>query len=372
MQVQGSPFVVTGVVGPHDVIGRHDTLAALTDRAMKGRFVLLVAPRRYGKTSLVHRLAYDAARTKDLSVVIVDLLGVQTLDDIAVRLAQAWTRLPQGPLAKAAAAVLPYIAGLDVGGGVVSLRLRPPAGVSSSATLEAVLDIPRAVAERTKRRVLVVLDEFQTIASVPNADAVIRSQIQHQSARVSYLFSGSERSTLRMLFAERSRPLYGQAEQMSMGPFDLGDLGSYVNDRLESTGRDITGPALTAYLAFVAGHPQRSMLVADCMWATVGDGETIDRPEVSAAIALAVERCEAEFDNAYEMLSDAQVRVLRLLAWDEPLTGAGAGRLGLSSGSGRAAAETLTDRGLLHVEVRRYHLIDPLLGEWMRRITTAP
>jgi hypothetical protein len=339
---------------------------------MRGRFVLLVAPRRYGKTSLVHRLAHDASQTKDLSVVIVDLLGVQTLDDIAVRLAQAWTRLPQGPLAKAAATVLPYIAGLDVGGGVVSLRLRPPPGVSSSATLEAVLDIPRAVAERTKRRVLVVLDEFQAIASIADADAVIRSQIQHHSATVSYLFSGSERSTLHMLFAERSRPLYGQAERMSLPPFDLGDLGSYVTDRLESTGRDITGPGLTAYLAFVDGHPQRSMLVADCMWGTVGEGETIDRQEVNDGIASALARCEAEFDSAYEMLSDAQVRVLRLLAWDEPLTGAAAGRLGLSSGSGRAAAETLTDRGLLHLEARRYRLIDPLLAEWMRRINTAP
>lgn len=372
VQVESSPFVVAGVVDPDDVIGRHETLAALRDRAAKGRFVLLVAPRRYGKTSLVHRLRRDAERTKDLSVVIVDLLGVQTLGDIAVRLAQAWTRLPHGPLAKAAATVLPYIAGLDVTGGIVSLHLRPPSGGSSSATLEAVLDIPRAVALRTGRRVLVVLDEFQAISSVEGADAVIRSQIQHHSDLVSYLFSGSERSTLHMLFQERARPLYGQAEQIALEPFDPQDLASYLGDRLEATGRDITAPALTSYLTFVAGHPQRSMLIADCMWSAVDDGATIDRPQVSEAVDSALERCQAELDSTYDLLTRAQVRVLRLLAWNEPLTGAAAGRLGVSQGSARSAAETLTDRGLLHVGERRHHVTDPLLAEWLRRITTSP
>ncbi len=45
--------------------------------------------------------------------------------------------------------------------------------------------MPRAVAERLDRRVLVVLDEFQAIAEVERADAIIRSQIQHHAAQPS-------------------------------------------------------------------------------------------------------------------------------------------------------------------------------------------
>lgn len=372
MRAQGSPFVVAGVAAPEEVIGRHDALAALHDRAARGRFVLLVAPRRYGKTTLVHRLRHDAEETKDLAVVIVDLLGVQTLDDIAVRLAQAWTRLPQSALAKAAAAILPYIAGLDVTGGVVSLRVRPTGAPATPSTLEAVLDIPRSVAERTGRRVLVVLDEFQAIASVDNADAVIRSQIQHHTDRVSYLFSGSERSTLHMLFEQRARPLYSQAEQMGLGPFDPQDLGAYVVERLEATGRDIAPGALTAYLAFVGGHPQRSMLVADSLWATVEEGGTIDRPQLDEALGDALARCRPEFEGALDLLSDSQTRVLRLLAWSQPLTGAAAKRLGATQGAARSAAATLADRGLLHAEGNAYRITDPLLAEYFRRITGRP
>jgi hypothetical protein len=371
MLIEGSPFVVAGPAPADDVIGRHDVLAAITDRAVKGRFVLLTAPRRFGKTTLVRRLQHDSEHTKDFAVVIVDLLGVHTLNDIAVRMAQAWTRLPAGPLARAAAKVLPYIAGLEIGGGAVGVNLRN-AKPGQSTTLEAVLDIPRTVADRTERRVLVVLDEFQSVAAVNRADAVIRSQIQHQTEHVSYLFCGSDQSTTDMLFSDRARPLYGQAERIELGPFDSVELGDYIEDRFGDTNRTITPDALTAYLVAVEGHPQRAMLLADCLWATVPDGGSIDRPELDAALDDAVERCSAEFEATAALLTDAQSRTARLAAWGEPLTGAAAQRLGLSQGSARSAADGLEDRGILRRVDRRFHHIDPLFALWLRRRGPRP
>lgn len=367
MQIQGSPFIVSGPARPEEVIGRHEILAGLADRAARGAFVLLTAPRRYGKTTLIGRLAADAEATKDLHVVTVDLLGVQTLDDIALRCAQAWARLPQGPLARVAAAILPYVAGIDLAGGAVSLAVRNPQ--TPSLALESVLDVPRAVAERSGRRVLVVFDEFQAIADVPRADAIIRSQIQHQTSTTSYLFAGSEQSTLHMLFSDRARPLYGQAEHVELEPFPPDELADYLTRRFDDTARTITDEALRTYLDLTEGHPQRSMLLADCLWGTVDDGGSIDRPHLDAALTEALDRCSAEFDATWELLTDAQSRVLRLRAWDEPLTGAAAARLGLSQGSSRSGAETLRDRGILTDERR---IIDPLLTQWVRRLGSRP
>lgn len=371
MVIATSPFVVAGPAPGSEVIGRAQVLATIADRVAHGRFVLLTAPRRYGKTTLVRRLRDDAAATKDLAVVIADLLGVQTLEDIAVRLGQAWARLPAGPLARAAAKVLPYISGLDVTAGIVSLRVRRPNG-TADRPLEAVLDLPRAVAERTSRRVLVVLDEFQAIASVANADAVIRSQIQHQAEQVSYLFCGSDQSVTDMLFGDRARPLYGQAERVELEPFDPAELGDYVEARLADTDRSISSDALASYLAVVQGHPQRSMLVADAMWGTVPDGGAIDRPQVAEAVDLALARCTDEFTATNGLLSDAQSRTARLAAWGEPLTGAAARRLSLSQGSARSAATGLVQRGFLRMAEGRYQHIDPLFAEWLRRLGPQP
>lgn len=371
MREQASPFVVTGPAPADEVVGRHDVLAGLADRAARGRFVLLTAPRRYGKTTLVRRLAADTERSRDLAVVIVDLLGVQTLDDVAIRMGHAWSRLPEGALAKAAARVLPFVAGVDVAGGVVNVALRPP-GASDARALEAVLEVPRAVARRLGRRVLVVLDEFQAVAGVERADAIIRSQIQHHAEAVSYLFAGSDQSVTEMLFADRSRPLYGQAERVRLGPFDADALAGYLEDRLADSGRTITPAALRRYLEVTGGHPQRAMLVADAAWSAVDDGGSVDLAELAAAVDESLERCREEFGATAAFLSDAQARVARLVAWNEPLTGAAAGRLRLSQGSARAAAAVLVKRGVLRRDGGGHAHIDPLLAEWFRRLGPHP
>jgi hypothetical protein len=371
MNIESSPFAIAGPAAADDLIGRQNLLSALMDRAARGRFVLLTAPRRYGKTTLVRRLARDAAQGKDLAVVIVDLLGVQTLDDIALRMAQAWTRLPSGPIAKAVARVLPFVSGISVAGGVVGLTLQGRAS-AAPGTLESVLDIPRAVAERTGRRILVVLDEFQAIAGIDRADAIIRSQIQHQTEVVSYLFAGSDQSVTEMLFTDRTRPLYGQAERITLPPFDPDALASYVEDRFAGTDRSITSAALAAYLEVVAGHPQRSMLVADAAWATVQAEGTVDLPELARGIDDAISRCADEFTVVLGLLTDAQARVARLVAWNQPLTGAAAARLSLSQGAARAAAKTLSDRGILALRDKHRAHVDPLFAEWLRRLGPMP
>ncbi len=372
VRVESSPFVVSGPAPAGEVIGRADVLAGLADRAARGRFVLLTAPRRYGKTTLVRRLRHDADEAGEFAVVIVDLLGVQTLDDIAARMAQAWVRLPAGRLSRAAAKELPFVSGITVAGGIVNVAVRPPTG-SPAQSLDAVLDIPRAVAERTDRRVLVVLDEFQAIAGVERADAILRAHIQHHTDRVSYLFCGSDQSVTEMLFTDRARPLYGQAERVRLGPFDPDELAAYVDARFEETGRSLSDDALAGFLAVVEGHPQRAMLVADELWRRTSDHEVADRSDLAEAVTSALARCTEEFTATLSLLTDPQARVARLLAWGEPLTGAAAGRLRLSQGSARAAAASLDERGLLRGEARRrYRHVDPLFAEWLRRLDARP
>ncbi|MGH9068519.1 MAG: hypothetical protein ACRD0J_13685, partial [Acidimicrobiales bacterium] len=119
-------------------------------------------------------------------------------------------------------------------------------------TLEGLLRLPYEAAIKTGCRVLVVFDEFQAVAGIANADAVLRSQIQHQRERVSYLFCGSERHLLQAIFADSARPLYGQAEQLRLGPLSPEAAVELVTVKFAETGRE-AGSALTHLVDLVGG-----------------------------------------------------------------------------------------------------------------------
>lgn len=369
--VESSPFVFSGPAPPDDVVGRDDVIAALANRALAGRFTLLTAPRRYGKTSLVRRLQRDAHRRKELVVVVVDLLGIATTGDLAGRMAQAWTRLPAGPVEKAVRRVSRYLPQLTAAAGPVSatVHLRSAGAEADGRTLEAVLDVPYRVAEQLDRRVLVVLDEFQAVADVPRADAVIRSQIQHQTDRVAYLFCGSEQSTLHLLFDDRAAPLYGQAEPFTLRPLPPEAAGRFIDRRFAATGRGVDGVAMGELLLVAGGHPQRTMLLAHHLWEQTPPGTTADVEALEAAVGLALDRTTDEFHGVLSSLSATQRKVVRLAAWHEPWFGRAAARLKLPKSSAQSAVPALRDAGIIDADGR---LVDPLLSEWIRRRDPRP
>ena len=89
----------------------------------------------------------------------------------------------------------------------------------------------------------------------------------------SYVFAGSEPGLMEQLFEDRDRPLYGSAVPMRLGRLAPEDVGAYVAERFEESGRGV-GDALGPLLQSAAGHPQRAMLLAHRLWAVVPPGET--------------------------------------------------------------------------------------------------
>ncbi len=374
MQLQTSPFVFEGPIPPAQLAGRDDELAALRDRAAHGRFCLLYGPRRFGKTSVIGRLAYDCEADKDLAVVVCDLQGVLSMDDISRRLAAAFTGLNHTKVRAALGHVLAGVAdaglraagtrfGIDIGSGVFRPEHSPP-----SHTLETLLSLPPKAAERTGTRVLVVLDEFQAIADVDKADAVLRSQIQHQRERVSYLFSGSEQGILRSLFSERAAPLFGQAERFELGPLPPAVAAGYAADRFDATGRS-PGNVLGSLIQAAGGHPQRLNLLAHHLWNLVPDGGAADDDTWQVAYATTLSYARPELLAVWNGVGGNHRKALRLIAWGEPQFGAAARRLGLSGGSATAARLVLEQRSVID---QHGAIIDPLLISWIRQEHPSP
>ena len=78
-----------GLLSPELVSGRDALLADLAERVSERRVTTLLGPRRYGKTSVLRRLATDLS---EVANVWVDLHAVVSVADVAVRFDEAIVR----------------------------------------------------------------------------------------------------------------------------------------------------------------------------------------------------------------------------------------------------------------------------------------
>ena len=95
MNKSRNPFRFSEPVPAGELLHRDDETRLLLKRADGGNNSRLVAPRRYGKTSLLNRVVEDARRA-GWHAVYVDFFGVLTLDDIARRIEWAYAEQLQG------------------------------------------------------------------------------------------------------------------------------------------------------------------------------------------------------------------------------------------------------------------------------------
>lgn len=191
---------------------------------------------------------------------------------------------------------------------------RALAGTDPLPTLHTLLALPERLAgHRGHARVLVVLEEFQSLGRVPGAEALLRSHAQHQRADASYLFAGSEPAMLTAAFNERSRPFYGQVETLLLSRLPGAELAAAIGAAFERTERH-AGEVLAQLVGASEGHPQRAMLLAHLLWIRVAEGQVASRQDWDEALSAALTRIDADARAVLRGLQPGERKTLRAVA----------------------------------------------------------
>jgi hypothetical protein len=373
-----NPFRYTEPVPPSELLDREREAALLLERAEGGNNSRLVAPRRYGKTSLLQRVLQDA-RAAGWNGVYVDFFGVLTASDIAERIERAYAAQLAGRLGSWFAGARRMLKPtLRAGGGPVPASAEVTLDAQAEAPLLDRLALPARLHEKTGVRTLVVFDEFQDVlAARDRLDGTIRSEIQHHGDAASYVFAGSHVGMMRELFTDRRRAFYGQAGPVELPPLEPSDVADHVANRFAASNRD-PGAALGALIDTADGHPQRTMLLAHLLWELTPPGATADEQTWLAAYDRAMAEVRDELRAIWTALSVSQRRALAAIGDDDgPLYGRAAGlRHGGSRGGAlQAAVRGLVDRGEVVEAAARstgHRLVDPLLAAWVRSGRATP
>ncbi len=348
-------------------MGRDAELAALDRLVRSGTYTALEAPRRYGKTSVLKAVTHTWREREHALAVWVDFSAVLTIDEAARRIEDAYEDIrAHGTLGELLRELVTSIR-LRLGPLELSAT-RSATDIDHAAALHRLLEVPLEVAHRTGRRALVALDEFQDVLSVPGLDGLLRSHIQHQGEYVTYLFAGSEPSLLSALFADRARPLYGQAKPMQLPPIDPALLAASIAAKFQATGRR-AGEGGAAIAALGAGHPQRTTLLAWQLWELTPAGEIATMELAHEALAEVTTDRLPELEATWRSLSTVEQRVIVAVSHGLAPSGSRAQRAtGIRNRSAaRHAANALIAAGHLRRTADAHtELVDPLLASYLR------
>lgn len=351
--------------------------------------VLLVGPRRIGKTSLLLAVRDDLARAKPPQPVLyVDLWSASTIEDVTTRLAQeasrvlgkSWPQLVKS-LATRLQLTLTFTPTPD--GHLLpapALGVRDAPAADQRTRLESALDVLNAQAKQQGVHLGVILDEFQEIERVgrdaddaPDASTVrqLRACIQHH-AHVTYVFAGSDRVLIEKLAAPKHGPLHNLARRYEIGPLPEEHFAHWLEDRFKKMG--IAAPQCGSALIAVAGPRTRDVrTLAESAAELARESGRLAVDDLERALETIVAERRPQYEAMWKELTMLQQNCLRAVAY----VGTGLTRqdvlerfaLGAASRTTKSLAQ-LVERGLVQRDdAGAYSYDDPFFRAWV--IVTA-
>ena len=285
-----NPFKYGTVVSGEDFANRDKELRELTNRLKDTVRIFLVAPRRYGKTSLINNALAMLAK-KGMLTAYVDLYWATSSGEFMEIYVSNIIRGSRSIAGRAAHFVRDFLPrlrprlGFDPSGNPeLSLDIsgKPPAEAA-----EEVFDLPEQIAKAQGKRFVVVLDEFQEIIKL-NGEAFerqIRAAIQHHN-HVSYLFAGSKPHMLIDMVSEQTRPFYQMGTLMSLGKIPQEEFRSFVEAKFLKSGRTISSEALNRVFRDSQNVPHYVQLLSFYLWDHFQDLPKIEEAHVAEALSI--------------------------------------------------------------------------------------
>jgi AAA+ ATPase superfamily predicted ATPase len=264
-----NPFSYGTVVKEPYFFNRRDELKRIVDTVKGDNNLVLYAPRRFGKTSLVIKAMQELENT-GYHCIYFDFMTVYSRESFIESFSKAILS-KQSNWKKALQAFSTFVKGIKPSltldeNGNPEFSIEFAESKVSDMTLDTVIDLPEKMAD-SQQPTIIIMDEFQDIQKLngENFENLLRSKIQHHE-HVNYLFLGSRTHLLNDMFTNKNRPFYNSASIMSIGALPNNETVDFLIERFSQS--DITLDKTTAaQLIEKAGNiPYYIQLLASEVW----------------------------------------------------------------------------------------------------------
>ncbi len=278
---------------------RKEETDLLLNNITNGKHTLLMATRRYGKSSL----ALHTISLSNLPYVETDFYMASTEKIVESYILNSVVELigkALGNVDKLISSIKKYIKTLkprlEIGG--ANLKLELVAAVESDPATnvkEALLLLERLLAEKGKQAVL-LMDEFQNVGVIAKGTG-IEAAIRHVAQKTKYLtiiFSGSNRKLLQTMFEDENRPLYKLCWKLTLQRISATHYQSHLQKAAkEAWNEELEEAVIDKIFQLTARHPYYLNKLCDKLWTYYDTTPTIKNVELHWSEIIAEEKSDA-------------------------------------------------------------------------------
>ena len=356
-----NPFRFGTVVDSSYFRDRVEELSRIAEILNSKNHLVVISPRRFGKTSLVRKAVEQSKR----KFVFLNMQQVTSIEDLASLLLREILR--QHPFERVKHLlknfrVVPTVSTNPLNDSI-EVSFQP--AINNFVMLEDTLSLAEKVSTEDNR-MIVVLDEFQEIIGIEKGiDKKLRAFMQEQK-RVNYIFLGSQESMMTQIFERKKSPFYhfGQLMRLDKIPYD--DFLSYIMERIRVTGGDEQCERIAKdILAETACHPYYTQQLSSVVWDLLVYHKTPYDEVVRIAIDKLVRVHDLDFERLWLTFNKTDRKVLQILC-----KGLSPYELrDMPTSTSFSAIKRLTQDGYV-IRTDRYLIEDPIFRHWIEERQT--
>lgn len=336
--------------------------------------VILISPRRMGKTSLIKKVISEMD-SPEIKVVYMDIYDCRSEYDFYNRFAETMMKSTGNQLEQVMENIKRFLVRVSP-----KLSFSPEPNSEFSVSLgitprdyspEEILDLPERIAKEQGIRIVVCIDEFQQIGEFADSLTVqkrLRGVWQHHQ-HVSYCFFGSKKHLMENIFQSRRMPFYQFGEMLHLKCIPMEYWVPFICSRFEKYGKKISEEYAARICHTVKNY---SSYVQQLAWNVMAETEIeVNEESFTEGFNALLEQNSSLFIQQTEGLTTYQLNFIRLLC-----NGIHSGfntqsvveqySLGSKSNVDRIK-KCLIDRELITIEKEGVFLADCVFELWFKR-----
>jgi len=369
-----TPFTFGKLVLENDFTDRIAETRRLISNFNSSVNTILISPRRWGKSSLVAKAVKGVqAKSKKTIFCMIDLNNIRSEE-------QFYKVLATKVLQKSSSKIDSILenAKLFLGRFIPNISFSPNPETDLKLSLDwsevrkepdDILDLAEKIAVKTKKKIIICIDEFQNISEFDypvDFQKKLRAHWQlHQN--VTYCLYGSKRHMLMEVFSSPSMPFYKFGDIIFLEKIKEKDWIEFIVKRFHETGKQIEDKSASIIANSCENHPYYVQQLAQQVWLRSSKN---CMPEV---IQEAFEDLIMQLSMLFQMLTDdlnmKQISFLNALTNKEKqFTSQGVlnkYKLGTSANVIKIK-KVLHDREIIDIVGKKIDFMDPLYKYWLK------